>query len=56
MPLARQYRQQAARQRKIARAIPLSSLRQRFLTSAERYEMLAKAQEELTQDNEPDVD
>jgi hypothetical protein len=44
---AQRYRQLAIRQTKIAQSIPLPALRQRFLTSAERYETLAQAEEEL---------
>jgi hypothetical protein len=51
---AQRYRKQAAQQRKIASSIPLASLRQRFLASAERYERLAQAEEELSWKDHPD--
>jgi hypothetical protein len=60
MSAAHQYRQRAARQRKIARSLPVPALRQRFMTSAERYDRLAQAEEELSSglhsDAEPETD
>jgi len=55
MTVAKRYRIQAARQRKIAIAIPLSSVRQHFLASAERLEVLAQAEEDLTGQGLDDV-
>lgn len=49
MPVAEDYRRHAARQRTIARTIPLPSVRQRFLASAERFENLARAEQELVE-------
>jgi hypothetical protein len=47
MRSADDYVRMAKRQRRIAAKLPVSSFRQRFLTSAERLEALAKASGEL---------
>jgi hypothetical protein len=54
MRSADDYVRMAKRQRRIAAKLPASSFRQRFLTSAERLEALAKASGELASPTQED--
>lgn len=56
MSLSDRYRQQAECQRAIAKALPRGAARQRFLMSAERYDALVKAEEDLLARDAPGED